>query len=152
MTLSMVRQSQNLTPLIGATTESAATDHTSTSGLNGLLKAILRDFRARIPSLSNGAIPVTLNASSSSSVTLASVNVTVTSAVLFASNANRMGWSVEHKSGVGEAYVAEGAAATSANGITVAPDYELTMNFLFTGVINVIGSANCTLRTTEYNR
>ena len=150
MTFNPVRV-KDYTALFGAVAESAATDHTSSSGLNGLLKAILRDFRARIPSLSNGRIPVVLANGSASSVTIATVAVTTTSAVLFAANANRIDWTVEHKGTVGEAYITEGVTATVALGKTVAVDGERGQEQIYGGVINVIGSVAFNLQSTEYS-
>lgn len=151
MALNIVRQSSNLAPLLGATTENAATDSSSTSGLNGLLKAILRDFRARIPVLSAGRIPVATSQAAAATVTLTNISVTTTNSILFAANLNRLYWSIEHKGAGGEGYVTEGATATASNGKTFSVDMELNQDCLFLGVINIIGSANFSIRATEYS-
>ena len=152
MGLNITRKVPDPSASIGATTEAAAATPAAASGLHGLIAGFWTDFRARIPSLVGGAIPVTLTNNSATSVTLASVSVTNTSAVLFASNTNRIFWSTEYKSGTGDAYVTEGATATTANGRIITLDTERVQDIIFTGAINVIGTlaSTCTLGTTEY--
>lgn len=155
MGLNITRKVPDPSNAIGATNETPASLPTTASGLHGLIAGLWTDFRARIPTLVGGAIPVTVNGTTATSVTLASVSVTTTNTVLFAANANRIFWSAEYKSGSGDAFVTEGATATAANGRIITLDTERVQDIAFLGVINVIGTvpsgtAVCTLGTMEY--
>lgn len=141
MTLNIIRQSASANNLIGALNEVAATDHTSSAGLNGLIKALLRDFRARIPTLVANRIPVTMSPSAAATVTISPVTVAATSTVIFAADSNRIGWAIQHQATSGEVYIAEGVAATLTNGRILAPDFERIQDFLYTGAINGIASS-----------
>ena len=149
MSIQPVR-AKDLTASLGLPADAAVTNSTSNGSIIAVLKATLREIMARLPALVGGRIPTTSQGRVAGGVTYASVAVPITSGVLFAANANRIGWWTQNL-GANEVYNCEGATATTTTGMVLPPDFERDSEYIFAGVINAIAlTAVTNISTADY--
>lgn len=138
---------------IGIISETKASNADTTSkGLIGILKGLWQTLLDRLPTLSSGAIPVSINGiGAATTITKTIVAVTTSSQILLASNSNRVGFLIVNRYTNTEiSYIDFAATATATSGLEVPPGYERNQDYLYTGTISVIGTGNHNITVWEF--